>query len=65
MTVQTILSAVLWRLGRKEETIEIASSPNRSQPKFMVGRWASGWPYRRPSDLAALMDPQRESGLPE
>ena len=65
LTAQTILLAALWRLGREDEARTVAATIKRGQRSFSVSRWAKGWPYRRAEDLAALMDPLREAGLPE
>jgi TolB-like protein/class 3 adenylate cyclase/Tfp pilus assembly protein PilF len=65
VTAQTILLASLWRLGREKEAKKLTAAINRQYPKFSVGRWSRGWPYRNAEDLAALMDPLLEAGLSE
>jgi TolB-like protein len=65
LTAQTILLASLWYLDRKEEALEVADMIKRGHTAFSVARWSSGWPYRRDEDLAALVEPLREAGLPE
>jgi TolB-like protein len=65
LTAQTILLACLWRLGREDDARKVATEIKTNHPRFSVSRWAAGWPYRRAEDLAALMDPLLEVGLPE
>ena len=65
LTAQTILVAALWRLGRQDEARDVGANIIRGDPKFSVARWANAWPYRRSEDLAALMDPLAEAGLPK
>jgi TolB-like protein len=65
LTAQTILLAALWRLRREDEACDVAALVTRGHPKFSVARWANAWPYRRPEDLAAMVDPLLEAGLPE
>jgi len=36
-----------------------------NHPNLTASRWAQGLPYRRQTDLDALMTPLRLAGLPE
>ncbi len=65
LTAQTILLAALWRLGKQDEARGQADAIRAVYANFSVNRWSQGHPYRRPEDLAALMDPLREAGLPD
>lgn len=65
LTAQTTLIAALWNLGRTEEARLISRDLFAEHPKFSVGRWARGLPYKRQEDLEALVGPLRLVGLPE
>jgi adenylate cyclase len=59
LTAQAVLTAALWNLGSEEEA-RVANHPN-----LTASRWAQGLPYRRQTDLDALVTPLRLAGLPE
>ena len=65
LTAQTTLIAALWNLGRTVEAQSIGRDLLAEHPKFTVGRWAGGLPYKRREDLEALVGPLRLAGLPE
>ena len=65
LTAQTTLIVALWNLGSTAEAQSIARDLLAEHPKFLVGRWASGLPYKRQEDLEALVGPLRLAGLPE
>ena len=65
LTAQTTLIAALWNLGRTAEAQSIGRDLLAEHPKFSVGRWAGGLPYKRQEDLEALVGPLRLAGLPE
>jgi hypothetical protein len=65
LTAQTTLIAALWNLGSTAEAQSIGRDLLAEHPKFSVGRWASGLPYKRQEDLEALVGPLRLAGLPE
>ena len=65
LTAQTTLIAALWNLGSTAEAQSIARDLLAEHPKFSVGRWASGLPYKRQEDLEALVGPLRLVGMPE
>ena len=65
LTAQTTLIAALWNLGSTEEARSVGSDLLAEHPRFSVGRWASGLPYRRQEDLEAIINPLRLVGLPE
>jgi TolB-like protein/class 3 adenylate cyclase len=65
LTAQTTLIAAHWNLGGTAEAKSIATDLLAEHPKFSVGRWASGLPYKRQEDLEALVGPLRSAGLPE
>jgi TolB-like protein/class 3 adenylate cyclase len=65
LTAQTTLIAALWNLGSTEEARSVGSDLLAEHPRFSVGRWASGLPYRRQEDLEAIVGPLRLVGLPE
>ncbi len=64
LTAQTILLAAQWRLGEQDQARAVAATIIEGHEKFSVSRWSNGAPYRRQEDLAALMDPLLEAGLP-
>src|SRR5262245_27946183 len=65
LTAQTTLIAALWNLGSTAEAQSIARDLLDQHPKFAVGHWASGLPYKHQKDLDALVGPLRLVGLPE
>jgi TolB-like protein/class 3 adenylate cyclase len=65
LTAQTTLIAALWNLGRTAEAQSIGRDLLAEHPKFSVGRWANGLPYRCQEDLEALVTPLRLAGLPQ
>ena len=65
LTAQTTLIAALWNLGSTAEARSVGGNLLAEHPRFSVGRWASGLPYRRPEDLEAIVGPLRLVGLPE
>ena len=65
LTAQTILIAALWNLGRTADAQSIGRDLLAEHPKFSVGGWARGLPYKRQEDLEALISPLRLAGLPE
>jgi len=65
LTAQTTLIAALWNLGSTAEARSVGGDLLAEHPRFSVGRWASGLPYRRQEDLEAIINPLRLVGLPE
>ena len=65
LTAHTTLIAALWNLGSTAEAQSIGRDLLAEHPKFTVGRWARGLPYKRQQDLEALVGPLRLAGLPE
>jgi len=65
LTARTTLIAALWNLGSTAEARSMAREMLVEHPRFSVGRWASGLPYRRQEDLEALVGPLRLVGLPQ
>ncbi|GKQ54347.1 adenylate/guanylate cyclase domain-containing protein [Bradyrhizobium sp. Ce-3] len=65
LTAQSTLTAALWNLGRQDEARIIATDLLANHPSFSLARWARLLPYRRQSDLDALVNPLRMAGLPE
>jgi len=65
LTAKTILLASLWRLGDQQQAKQIGATIIADDPKFSVARWSKSTPYRRAEDLASVMDPLVEAGLPE
>jgi len=65
LTAQTTLIAALWNLGSTAEAQSIARDLLDQHPKFSVGHWESGLPYKHQKDLDALVGPLRLVGLPE
>jgi adenylate cyclase len=65
LTAQTTLVAALWNLGSEGEARGIVRELLIRHPRFSVGRWALGLPYRRQEDLDTLINPLRMAGLPE
>jgi tetratricopeptide (TPR) repeat protein len=65
LTAQTTLAASLWNLGNEDEARATVKKMLANHPNLTAGRWAQGLPYRRQSDLDALMTPLRLAGLPD
>jgi TolB-like protein/class 3 adenylate cyclase len=65
LTAQTTLIAALWNLGSTAEAQSIARDLLAQHPKFSVGHWASGLPYKHQEHLEAFVGPLKMVGLPE
>jgi adenylate cyclase len=65
VTAQTTLAAALWKLGNEDEARVTVRKILANHPNLTANRWAQGLPYRRQSDLDALITPLRLAGLPE
>jgi adenylate cyclase len=65
ITAKTILLASLWRAGKEKEANSVASGIIEEHPQFSVSRWSRGFPYQNSEDLADLMSPLLQTGLPE
>jgi adenylate cyclase len=65
LTAQVTLAAALWNLGDKEEARLTVRKMLAEHPNLTAGRWAQGLPYRRPTDLDALITPLRLAGMPD
>jgi TolB-like protein/Flp pilus assembly protein TadD len=65
LTAQTTLAASLWKLGNEDEARATVKKMLANHPNLTASRWAQGLPYRRHSDLDALMTPLRMAGMPE
>ncbi len=65
LTAQTTLAASLWKLGSKDEARLTVEKMLANHPNLTATRWAQGLPYRRQSDLDALMTPLRAAGMPD
>jgi TolB-like protein len=65
LTAQTTLAASLWKLGNEDEARLTVKKMLANHPNLTATRWAQGLPYRRQSDLDALMTPLREAGMPD
>ena len=65
LTAQTTLVASLWKLGHEDEARAAVKRMLANHPNLTATRWAQGLPYRRPSDLDALMTPLRQAGMPD
>jgi adenylate cyclase len=65
LTAQTTLAAALWKLGQEDEARATVKKMLANHPNLTASRWAQGLPYRRPSDLDALVTPLRLAGLPD
>jgi adenylate cyclase len=65
LTAQTVLVAALWSLGSEDEARKMVKKILANHPNLTVSRWAQGLPYRRQTDLDALVTPLRLAGLPE
>ncbi len=63
LTAQTTLAASLWKLGHEDEARATVKKMLASHPNLTASRWAQGLPYRRQSDLDALMTPLRQAGM--
>jgi adenylate cyclase len=65
LTAQVTLAASLWKLGSEDEARFTVRKMLANHPNLTVSRWAEGLPYRRQTDLDALITPLRLAGLPE
>jgi TolB-like protein/class 3 adenylate cyclase len=65
LTAQVTLAASLWNLGSEHEARFTVNRMLANHPNLTASRWAQGLPYRRQTDLDALMTPLRLAGLPE
>ncbi len=65
LTAQAVLTAALWNLGSEEEARGTVRKMLANHPNLTASRWAQGLPYRRQTDLHALVSPLRLAGLPE
>jgi adenylate cyclase len=65
LTAQVTLAASLWNLGSEDEARFTVKRMLANHPNLTASRWAQGLPYRRQTDLDALMTPLRLAGLPE
>ena len=65
LTAQAVLTAALWNLGSEEEARGTVRKMLANHPNLTASRWAQGLPYRRQTDLHALVTPLRLAGLPE
>ena len=65
LTAQTVLVAAPWNLGSEDEARITVRKILVNHPNLTASRWAQGLPYRRQTDLDALITPLRLAGLPE
>jgi adenylate cyclase len=65
ITAQVTLAASLWNLGSEDEARFTVRRMLANHPNLTASRWAQGLPYRRQTDLDALMTPLRLAGMPE
>jgi TolB-like protein/class 3 adenylate cyclase len=65
LTAQTVLVAALWNLGSEDEARFTVRKILANHPNLTASRWAQGLPYRRQTDLDALITPLRLAGMPE
>jgi TolB-like protein len=65
LTAQVTLAASLWNLGSEDEARAIVRKMLANHPNLTASRWAQELPYRRQTDLDALMTPLRLAGMPE
>jgi adenylate cyclase len=65
LTAQATLAAALWNLGSEAEARFTVSKMLANHPNLTASRWAQGLPYRRQTDLDALIRPLRLAGMPE
>jgi hypothetical protein len=65
LTAQTVLVAALWSLGNEDEARFTVKKMLANHPNLTASRWAQELPYRRQTDLDALITPLRLAGLPE
>jgi adenylate cyclase len=65
LTAQTVLVAALWSLGSEDEARITVRKILANHPNLTASRWAQGLPYRRQTDLEALITPLRLAGMPE
>ena len=65
LTAQVTLAASLWNLGSEDEARFTVRRMLANHPNLTASRWAQGLPYRRQTDLDALITPLRLAGMPE
>jgi adenylate cyclase len=65
LTAQVTLAASFWNLGNEDEARLTVKKMLAHHPNLTAGRWAQGLPYRRQSDLDALVAPLRLAGMPD
>jgi Flp pilus assembly protein TadD len=65
LTAQATLAAALWNLGSEDEARVTVRRMLANHPNLTVSRWAEWLPYRRQTDLDALITPLRLAGMPE
>jgi TolB-like protein/class 3 adenylate cyclase len=65
LTAQTVLVAALWSLASEDEARITVRKILVNHPNLTASRWAQGLPYRRQTDLDALITPLRLAGMPE
>jgi adenylate cyclase len=65
LTAQATLAAALWNLGSEAEARFTVSKMLANHPNLTASRWAQGLPYRRQTDLDALIRPLRLAGMPK
>lgn len=65
LSAMTTLIAALWRLDDSATSLAVAKDLLREHSSFSVSRWSALLPYRRPQDLAYILEPLRLAGLPE
>jgi adenylate cyclase len=65
LTAQVTLAASLWNLGSEDEARFTVRRMLANHPNLTASRWAQGLPYRRQTDLEALITPLRLAGVPE
>ena len=65
VTAQVTLAASLWNLGSENEARFTVRRMLANHPNLTVSRWAQRLPYRRQTDLDALITPLHLVGMPE
>jgi adenylate cyclase len=65
LTAQVTLAASLWNLGSEDGARVTVRRMLANHPNLTASRWAQGLPYRRQTDLDALITPLRLAGMPE
>jgi len=65
LTAQVTLAASLWNLGSEDEARFTVTRMLANHPNLTASRWAQRLPYRRQTDLDALITPLCLAGMPE